>query len=306
MCRNLKNHPMSTINYIRLFAAICFALLVSRLHAAELPFTVKVSGKGSPVLFIPGFTCDGSVWNATVTKFSATNECHVLTIRGFGSEAPSATPFHLADVKNGIETYITDHQLNHVILVGHSMGGFLALWVASEMHDRLAGVVIVDAVPFMAALRDSSAKETGFDSTAAAQFEAMTANQSPQLRLQYGRMTAMQLCLDTNAHAAIASWSAKADPHTAATLLMDMSGTDLRDDVAKIRVPVLSLVAWEPGYGVPQESIRAMYAQQYSLTPKLTLHVADSSRHFIMYDQPEWFYAELNTFIAQVVPTSKK
>ena len=294
------------IHYIRLFAAICFALLVSRLHATELPFTVEVSGKGSPVIFIPGYTCDGSVWDATVKKFSATNECHVLTIRGFGTQAPAATSFHLDAVKNGIETYITSHKLNHVILVGHSMGGFLALWVASEMQDRLAGVVILDAVPFVTALRDSSAKETGFDSTAAAQFEAMTASQSPQTRLQYGKMAAMQLCLDTTEHATIASWSAASDPHTAATLITDMSGIDLRDDVAKIRVPVLSLVAWEPGYGVPQESVRAMWAKQYARTPNLTLHVASQSRHFIMYDQPEWFYAELNTFIAQVVPTSKK
>jgi N-formylmaleamate deformylase len=295
------------IKYIRLFAATCFALLLSNiLRADELPFTVKVTGKGSPVLFIPGYTCDGATWDATVAKFSATNECHVLTIRGFGTTPPAAAPFHLDAVKNGIESYITERKLEHVVLVGHSMGGFLALWIASEMQDHLAGVVIVDAVPFITALRDTNARETGFDSTAAAQFEAMLAAQSPEMRLSYGKMAAKQYCLDSTAHNAIASWGAASDPHTCATLITDMSGTDLRDEVAKIRVPVLSLVAWEPGYGVPQETIRAMWVRQYALTPQLTLHMASPSRHFIMYDQPEWFYSELNTFIAQVVPAAKK
>ncbi len=301
---NQKTEPMK---YFRIFSAICLALLFSNgLRAAELPFTVKITGKGSPVIFIPGYTCDGAVWDATVTKFSATHECHVLTIRGFGATPAAAEPFHLDAVKSGIESYIAERKLENVVLVGHSMGGFLALWIASEMQDHLAGVVIVDAVPFITALRDTNAQETGFDSVAAAQFETMMAAQSREMRLSYGKLAAKQYCLDSTTHAAIASWGATSDPHTCATLLMDMSGTDLRDDVAKIRVPVLSLVAWEPGYGMPQETIRTLWARQYALAPQLALHTASPSRHFIMYDQPEWFYSELNTFIAQVVPAAKK
>lgn len=302
MCQTLKKTDTMN-NRIRLFALICFALLLFNLaRATELPFTVNVTGKGSPVLFIPGYTCDGKVWDATVAKFSATHECHVLTIRGFGNAAAATTPFHLDAVKKSIETYITDHKLKDVIIVGHSMGGFLALWVASEMNDRLAGIVIVDAVPFITALRDSSAHETGFDSTAAAQFEKSIAGQSAAMRLSYGKVAAQQLCLDSTEYTTIASWSAASDPHTAATLIMDMSSIDLRDDVAKIHVPVLSLAAWEAGYGVPQESIRSTWAKQYASTPKLTLHIASPSRHFIMYDQASWFYSELNTFITQAVP----
>jgi N-formylmaleamate deformylase len=289
-----------------LFLAILAIILPAELTAGELPFTAKVSGHGSPVIFIPGYTCGGAVWDATVAKFSASNECHVLTIRGFGGEAPSEKPFHLDAVKDGIKTYILQQKLDRVILVGHSMGGVLAMWVASEMQDHLAGIVIVDAVPFVSALGDSTAKEKGFDSTAAAQFEAMTASQPHDMRMKYGVMAAKHYCLDSTFHETIGTWGATSDPHTSATLLMDMAGMDLRDEMAKIRVPVLSLVAWEPGYGMPQETVRSMWAKQYALTPQLTMHVAPSSRHFIMYDAPDWFYSELNTFIAQAVPAAKK
>lgn len=287
-------------------AAVLAVLFTARLTAAELPFEVTVTGKGTPVIFIPGYTCSGAVWDATVARFSATHACHVLTIRGFGGVAAAATPFHLSDVKDGIIAYMAQQHLQQVVLVGHSMGGFLAQWVAAEQPQALAGIVVVDALPFMTALRDSTAQATGFDSTAAAQLEAQMRSQTPAQRMQYAIMTAAHLCADSTAHPAIAAWSVAADPHTAATLLLDMTGTDLRAALANIRVPVLSLAAWEPAYGVPQENIRAVWAGQYARTPQLTLHLAVPSRHFIMVDAPNWFFAELDTFIAQTVPTTKK
>ncbi|MGL5890639.1 MAG: alpha/beta fold hydrolase [Bacteroidia bacterium] len=276
------------------------------LRAAELPFTVKVSGKGSPVIFIPGYTCGGAVWDATVTKFSPEHECHVLTIRGFGGEPAAVQPFTLADVKNGIKTYITEKKLKNVLIAGHSMGGFLAMWVATEMQQpQLAGIVIVDALPFMAALADSTAQERSFDSTSAAQLETMLKSQSYEMRKQQGKPMAAYYCSDSTFHLQIAEWSAVSDPHTSARLIMDMSGTDLRDDIAKIKVPVLALTAWEPGYNVPVESIRSTWAKQYAAVPNFTLKMVTPSRHFIMYDAPEVFYSELNTFIAKTVPAAK-
>jgi N-formylmaleamate deformylase len=295
-------------NYISRIALLTAITVITTfgLKAAELPFTVKVTGKGSPVIFIPGYTCGGAVWDATVAKFSSSRECHVLTIRGFGGEAAAAKPFTLADVKNGIKTYITEKKLKQVVIVGHSMGGFLAMWSATEMQQpQLAGIVIVDALPFMAALADSTAKERGFDSTAAAQLETMLKSQSYEMRKQQGKPMAAYYCSDSTFHSQIAEWSAVSDPHTSARLIMDMSGTDLRDDAAKIKVPVLALTAWETGYNVPAESIRSTWAKQYAAVPDFTLQMITPSRHFIMYDAPELFYSELNTFIAKTVPAAK-
>lgn len=296
------------INYISRTAllTIITVLTTFSLNAAELPFTVKVTGKGTPVIFIPGYTCGGAVWDAAVAKFSPSRECHVLTIRGFGGEAAATKPFTLADVKDGIKTYITEKKLKNVLMVGHSMGGFLAMWTATEMQQpQLAGIVIVDALPFMAALADSTAKERGFDSTAAAQLETMMKSQSYEMRKQQGKPMAAYYCSDSTFHPQIAEWSAVADPHTSARLIMDMSGTDLRDDLAKIKVPVLALTAWEPGYNVPVESIRNTWAKQYAAAPDFTLKMITPSRHFIMYDAPELFYSELNTFIVKTVPAAK-
>ena len=47
----------------------------------EKPFSVKVTGKGEPMLFIPGLTCSGTVWDATIAKYSKNYQCHVFRLQ---------------------------------------------------------------------------------------------------------------------------------------------------------------------------------------------------------------------------------
>jgi len=47
--------------------------------AANPSFVVKVSGKGTPMILIPGFSSSGDTWNATAAHFQDKYECHVIT-----------------------------------------------------------------------------------------------------------------------------------------------------------------------------------------------------------------------------------
>ena len=58
------------------------ALTAATASAAEYPFTVTVTGKGRPVVFVPGFGCSGKVWDSTVAHLKDRCECHVLTLAG--------------------------------------------------------------------------------------------------------------------------------------------------------------------------------------------------------------------------------
>ncbi|MCA6361735.1 MAG: alpha/beta hydrolase [Bacteroidetes bacterium] len=288
-----------------LFATF-FMLAKFNLYALEYPFTATVSGKGSPVILIPGYTCGGAVWDSTVAELRTLHQCHVLNIRGFGGVAPAAKDFSLRDVKDGIKAYIKDNKLKNVIVAGHSMGGFLAMWTGAEMKKpELAGVIVVDAVPFISLIGDSTAVEHAIDTASARKMEELMKAQTYEMRKFYGKPMASYYCLDSTYHPLIAEWSAVSDPHTSASLIMEMAATDLRDEIAAIEVPVLVLCAWEPGYNVPMESIRSAWSKQYAAVKNLQFHMVPGSRHFIMYDAPETFYRELNTFMAQTVPGKK-
>ena len=45
-----------------------------------------------------------------------------------------------------------------------------------------------------------------------------------------------------------------------------------------------------------KEKSYELIGQQFKLLPTAMIHVADS-KHFIMYDQPQWFYNEIDAFL---------
>src|SRR2546423_1192999 len=111
--------------------AICAGVLFSAMTVADTPpakpaapFAVRVVSSGPPIIFIPGLACSGDVWNSTVEHFSKTHQCHVLTLAGFAGQPPADGPFMNRNVK-AIGEYIREKKLDHPVIVGHSIGGFL-------------------------------------------------------------------------------------------------------------------------------------------------------------------------------------
>ncbi|MET4080893.1 pimeloyl-ACP methyl ester carboxylesterase [Pedobacter sp. UYP30] len=97
-----------------------FLLTGSNLFAqspAAKPFAVTVTGKGEPMLFIPGLTCSSAVWDSTIAKYSKNYQCHVFTLAGYAGQPPIENSPYLDTYKVAIIQYIKDKKLDHVILV---------------------------------------------------------------------------------------------------------------------------------------------------------------------------------------------
>src|SRR5258705_11838531 len=54
---------------------------------------VEVTGKGRPMVFVPGLTCGGDVWCDAVAHFAARYQCHVVTLAGFAGRPHFQGPF---------------------------------------------------------------------------------------------------------------------------------------------------------------------------------------------------------------------
>lgn len=159
-------------------------------------FSVNVVGKGEPMLFIPGLTCSASVWDETIVRYSKNYQCHVFTLAGYAGQAPVADTPYLETYKNAIVKYINDKKLENVILVGHSIGGFLSLRIATALQQHLNRIIIVDALPFYAGLMNPNAK-VGFDEEMAKQSLAAF-NKMDYEQLKINQLnTAKFLCADS-------------------------------------------------------------------------------------------------------------
>lgn len=107
-----------------------------RSSACHTPsFTVDVQGHGRPVILIPGLACSAEVWNGTVEHLTSEGfETHALTLAGFGGTPPIHSGDYLKTFRDDLAAYIRQNKLDHPVVIGHSLGGFLALWFAAAIR----------------------------------------------------------------------------------------------------------------------------------------------------------------------------
>jgi len=104
---------------------------------------VDIGHDDPAIVFIHGFTCALSDWNAQLPALSGRNRCVAVDLPGHGSSAasPEATIQALAGAVN--ET-LDRLALKRVVLVGHSMGCRIVSETYTQAPDRVCGVVYVD------------------------------------------------------------------------------------------------------------------------------------------------------------------
>tara|TARA_R110000765_G_scaffold70243_2_gene136217 strand:+ start:2160 stop:3002 length:843 start_codon:yes stop_codon:yes gene_type:complete len=271
---------------IKKLMAILLIITSFSVNAQDQPFKVEVIGKGEPILLFPGFTCTGDVWNDTVTELSQDYQCHVFTFAGFG-DVPSIQKPWLPKIKEGILSYIAEKQLKNPIVIGHSLGGALALWMATESNSYKK-LIIVDALSSTGALMMPNFKSEYmvYDSPYNKQLLEMNTTDFEAMALQM--VTGMTK--DTSKQEIIKDWMLQADRETYVYGYTDLLKLDLREDLSKIKVPVTILAATEP-YGY--DTVKATYETQYKELAEYDIKFAEGSAHFIMYDQPLWFMDNL-------------
>ena len=258
-------------------------------------FTVEVSGSGRPVIFVPGLTCDGHVWDATVAHFAGKVQAHVISLRGFAGNAPIDKEL-LPTVHDELIQYIRENHLENPIIVGHSLGGFMTYWVAETAPDAIAGGVAVDGAPFLPALMNPAATVESAKDGATAMRTQMSGSPEQFRAGVQGFMTMM--IREPAKHQDLIDASAKSDPKASADAMYFLMQTDLRPDLPKIKAPILTIAADADGQ-VPRASIEASWNAQLATIPTHELLVIDHSKHFVMIDQPDAFYAALDAYLAK-------
>src|SRR5579864_4212905 len=123
---------------------------------AQDAFRVKVTGHGQAMILIPGLSSDGSTYDSTVEHYKDRYECHVLTLAGFVGVPRIPAPM-LETERDAIAAYIREKKLSKPVIVGHSLGGFLAIEIAEKYPDLVGPLVILDSYPFMSGIYDPNA-----------------------------------------------------------------------------------------------------------------------------------------------------
>ncbi len=256
------------------------------MNAQHTAFSVTVTGKGAPVLLFPGFTCTGEVWQETVAALSKTNECHVFTFAGFGNTPAIEKPW-LPKIKEQVIAYVKQLQLKQPVIIGHSLGGTLGLWLAATETSMFKKVIVVDALPASGALMipNYKAGDMQYDNPYSKQMLEMDSIKFAAMAKQ----SAAFMTLNKEKQEQLVRWIQAADRSTYVYGYIDMLKLDLREEIAKITIPVIILAATYPD----KKMIEQTYNSQYRQLPGKSIFYADNAAHFVMYDQPVWFLQKI-------------
>jgi pimeloyl-ACP methyl ester carboxylesterase len=278
-------------NFILVLASFVFSLSIYAKNESE-PVSVEVTGKGQPIVLIPGFTVPGDIWNPLVKKLEKNYECHIVTFAGFGGKEPIEFPW-LPKIKESLKNYILKNNLQNASIIGHSLGGTIATWLAAQKDLKLSKIILIDALPASGALMipnfnpENLIYESPYNNQQLA-MDAVTFEQT-------ATAMAKGMSLKKSAQGKIKNWIQEADRKTYVYGYTDYLKLDLRADLKHITIPVTIIAASQP-YG--EKVVKQTYKNQYANLKDYNFIIAEDSAHFIMLDQPEWFLKQIQTILS--------
>ncbi|NYE62131.1 pimeloyl-ACP methyl ester carboxylesterase [Duganella sp. 1224] len=284
---------------IKTIAAFAATMIVGQAAAADHPaFKVDVTGAGAPIILIPGLASPGSVWDGTVAHYCASgkHQCHVLTLAGFAGQPAIQEPL-LPAAERQLSAYIKDNKLDHPVVIGHSLGGYLGMKLAADHPDQVGQLVIVDSLPALGATQVPSLTRGQLKQQADVMRAGMKAQDAETFKANQMRTLRTMITKQEDIDRVIAN-SKQSDRDTVIDSMAELMAADLRDDISRIKAPTLVLGTWiaYKDY-VPKQAIASIYTAQYAKLPGVRVEMAENARHFIMVDDPAWMYDRIDNFL---------
>lgn len=111
-------------------------------HGLKLHY--RVTGRGDPIILIHGLSGSTGWWRYNVPVLALQHRVYLLDLVGYG-HARRQKALGLSGDVTLISAWLQTLDLQNVTLIGHSMGGHVALRVAEQNPDRVSALVLACA-----------------------------------------------------------------------------------------------------------------------------------------------------------------
>jgi pimeloyl-ACP methyl ester carboxylesterase len=107
----------------------------------------ETTGTGRPALvLVHCWTCDSGFWKDVVERFGRGRQVVTLDLGGHGQSGRTRKSYTMQAFGQDVKAVADALKLDHMVLVGHSMGGAVILEAARLLGNRVVGLVPVDAL----------------------------------------------------------------------------------------------------------------------------------------------------------------
>lgn len=239
----------------------------------------RVYGSGEPVLvFIHGWSCDSNYWREQVPVFRNRFTVVTVDLAGHGGTDGHRSDWSMARFGQDVATAVAAVPGEKVILIGHSMGGPVAIEAARKLGDRVVGIIGVDTFKTIGAPVPSQAQLDAAVKPFEANFIGHTREMitehffAPGADAELVRKVAYDMSL---------SPTRVAIPALRATL-----GYDYAEPLKEIDVPI---VAINSDLGEPINEVRIR-----KVLPRFRAVTLSAIGHFLMMEDPARFNPALD------------
>ena len=256
-----------------------------------------VRGTGPDIIMVPGLNSHRDVWNGVADSLEGRYRLHLVQVSGFAGLAPGANadgPVS-APAAEEIGRYITETGLTRPAVVGHSMGGTIAMMLAARHPELVGRLMVVDMPPALGVMfappgATAKAVRQMADSMragilAAAPGAGMFEQMVPTMT-KLDSMKPMLLDGSRGSHRA-----------TTANAFHELIVTDLRPELPRITAAMTVLYVLPPNSPIPLAQYDSAMRAAYAGAPGARIVKIDDSYHFIQFDQPGRLIGELDTLM---------
>ena len=119
----------------------------------------RVEGKGRAIVLLHGFLGSMQIWENLVSSLSKRYKVVMIDLPGHGKTENFGYVHKMDLMAEAVKAVLNNLQLRRYVLIGHSMGGYVAMAFAEKYMDNLRGVVLFHST----AIADSDEKKAGRD-----------------------------------------------------------------------------------------------------------------------------------------------
>lgn len=287
------------IRFLLALAVVSFMPMAAKAQAFQSNrIVVETRGRGPDVILIPGLASTGDVWDATASRLDDRYRVHSVTIRGFGevSAGANAQGAIVTPVADEVRRLMASQRMDRPAIIGHSMGGLIALQVAVDGGPAVGRVMVVDSAPFFPALISQGATVGDVEPLARIAYQAILFLGDAALQGQ-GSMLGGQFGGAADSLFGTLGWQG-GDRSVLAQGLYEVMTTDLRYRLSAIAAPVTVVYGWSQDDQSPRRQIDGLFRASYAtLRTPARFEPIEGAEHMVMIDQPRRFNAALDRFL---------
>ncbi|NJN16081.1 MAG: alpha/beta hydrolase [Oscillochloris sp.] len=241
----------------------------------------EVFGRGRPVLFLHGWLGSWRYWFPTMEVVAENFRTYSFDFWGFGDSRRKVTQESIQNYSDQVIRFLDELGIDRVPLVGHSMGGMVALKTAINYPDRISRVATVgapidgDSLSWLLKLTDRPIFADAF------------------ARLPWLRRQLFRFFLGETADPAVNEViddSIKSSALSLRRAVSSMWRTDLRPELPRLRVPALIV------HGGRDDIVHPNQADLFDHVGAAEVVMMPRSRHFPFLDEAELFNEVLLRF----------